>query len=70
VAAVLYAISLLPTSYSLAAISGPNPLLPMAALGCGLVWSFMGNMFGRLPPMMISHMVFSYFIATQFRLPI
>lgn len=68
--AVLYGVSLLPTAYTLGGVAGPNPLLPLAALGCGLVWGFMGNMIGRLPPMIISHMVFSYFVATQFRLPI
>ena len=68
--ALLYAISLLPTAYTLAGPAGPNPLLPLAALGCGLVWSFMARLVGRLPPMIISHMVFSYFIASQFRLPL
>jgi membrane protease YdiL (CAAX protease family) len=68
-AALLYGVSLLPTSYTLAGTSGPNPLLPLAALGCGLVWSFIGRLTGRLPPLIVSHMVFSYFVATQFRLP-
>lgn len=69
-AALLYGVGLLPTTFTLTGVAGPNPLLPLAALGCGLVWSFMGSLVGRLPPMIISHMVFSYFIATQFRLPI
>jgi membrane protease YdiL (CAAX protease family) len=69
VAAVLYGVSLLPTSFTLKTVAGPNPLLPLAALGCGLVWSFMGRLVGRLPPMMISHLVFSYFVATEFQLP-
>lgn len=69
-AAFLYGVGLLPTSYTLSGVAGPNPLLPLAALGSGLVWSFMGSLVGRLPPLIISHMTFSYFIATQFRLPI
>ena len=68
-AAVLYAVSLMPTAFLLAGPAGPNPLLPLAALGCGLVWGFMANIFRRLPPLLVSHMVFTYFTATQFRLP-
>jgi membrane protease YdiL (CAAX protease family) len=67
--AVLYSISLLPTAFLLQGPAGPNPLLPLAALGCGLVWGFMANIFRRLPPLIVSHMVFTYFTATQFRLP-
>lgn len=67
--AVFYAASLLPTSYLLAGPAGPNPLLPLAALGCGLVWGFMANLMRRLPPVIVSHMVFTYFTAIQFRLP-
>lgn len=69
IAAVLYSISLLPTAFLLQGPAGPNPLLPLAALGCGLVWGFMANIFRRLPPLIVSHMVFTYFTATQFRLP-
>lgn len=67
--AVLYAVAILPTAFLLAGPAGPNPLLPLAALGCGLVWGFMANIFRRLPPLIVSHMVFTYFTATQFRLP-
>lgn len=69
VSAALYSVSLLPTAFLLAGPAGPNPLLPLAALGCGLVWGFMASMLRRLPPLIVSHMVFSYFTATQFRLP-
>ncbi len=67
--AALYSVSILPTAFLLAGPAGPNPLLPLAALGCGLVWGFMANMLRRLPPLIVSHMVFTYFTATQFRLP-
>jgi membrane protease YdiL (CAAX protease family) len=70
ISALLYALALAPTAYTLRAEPlGYNPLLPLAALGCGLVWGLMGRLFGRLWPMAFSHMVFSYFSATQFRLP-
>jgi membrane protease YdiL (CAAX protease family) len=68
--ALLYGLALAPTAYTLRAEpAGLNPLLPLAALGCGLVWGFMGRLFGRLAPIAFSHMIFSYFTATQFRLP-
>jgi hypothetical protein len=46
-----------------------NPLLVTAAVGCGLVWSFLAAQVGRLTPVMISHMAFTYFTIVQFRLP-
>jgi len=65
VAALLYALAHVPTAFSLAdPEAGLNPLLAVAALGAGLVWSFAASMFGRLPPVMISHAVFSYFAFT------
>ncbi|MEZ4225622.1 MAG: CPBP family intramembrane glutamic endopeptidase [Polyangiaceae bacterium] len=70
VAALLYAASLLPTIHLLAdPQAGPNPLLFVAAIGCGLVWSYSASLLGRLPPVMISHMAFTYFSAVQFRFP-
>jgi membrane protease YdiL (CAAX protease family) len=68
--ALAYALAHAPTLYTLRAPeAGLNPLLMIAALGCGLCWSFMTRMFQRLPPAMISHAVFTYFTATQFRIP-
>jgi membrane protease YdiL (CAAX protease family) len=70
VSAFLYAFSLLPTAYALRDPSaGLNPLLPTAALGAGLVWGFLAARLGRLPPVAISHMAFTYFTAVQFRWP-
>jgi uncharacterized protein len=69
-AALFYAAAHLPTVLTLRdPVAGPNPLLFVAALGCGIVWSFMAAMLGRLPPVIISHVAFTYFTATQFRLP-
>jgi len=62
VAAVLYAAAHLPTVVTLGdPLAGPNPLLPLAALGAGLVWSFAARVLGRLPPLMVSHAIFTYF---------
>jgi membrane protease YdiL (CAAX protease family) len=69
-AALLYALAIAPSAVALAAApAGPNPLLAVAALGCGLVWSFTAMMMKRLPPVMFSHMAFTYFTAVQFRWP-
>ena len=41
---------------------GPNPLLVVAAFGCGIVWSFLRYRTGRLAPAVISHAIFSWAI--------
>jgi membrane protease YdiL (CAAX protease family) len=70
VSALLYALCSLPTIYALRdPVAGLNPLLPTAALGAGLVWGFLAARLGRLGPVAISHMVFTYFTAVQFRWP-
>jgi hypothetical protein len=59
-----------PTIYTLQdPLAGPNPLLVVAALGCGLVWSFMTRLVRRLWPAIFSHMAFLYFTAVQFHIP-
>jgi len=68
--ALLYAAAMVPTAFTLAdPTAGPNPLLVLAALGCGIFWSFGASLLRRLPPVAISHMVFTYFMAVQFRPP-
>jgi membrane protease YdiL (CAAX protease family) len=62
IAAFLYALVHIPTAFLLAVpLAGPNPILLIASAGCGLVWSFAASMMGRLPAVMVSHAVFSYF---------
>ncbi|HEX4334611.1 MAG TPA: CPBP family intramembrane glutamic endopeptidase [Polyangiaceae bacterium] len=62
VAAALYAAAHLPTIVTLGdPMAGPNPVLPIAALGTGLVWSFAARLLGRLPPIIVSHAIFTYF---------
>ncbi len=68
--ALAYGVATLPTLWLLRdPVAGYNPLLVTAAVGCGLVWSFLAAQVGRLTPVMISHMAFTYFTIVQFRLP-
>lgn len=70
-AALLYALATLPTVYLMGdGFAGPNPLLVMAAFGCGVVWTFLAGRLGRLLPSTVSHLVFTYFSAVQFRWPV
>jgi membrane protease YdiL (CAAX protease family) len=68
-AALLYSLASLPTVYTLRADAGYNPLLVLATLGCGIVWTFLAVRTGRLVPGIISHMAFTYFSAVQFGIP-
>jgi membrane protease YdiL (CAAX protease family) len=68
--AVSYAIATLPAAFLLAdPVAGPNPVLPAGALSCGLAWGYVTKATGRLPPVMISHAVFTYFVVTRFSWP-
>jgi membrane protease YdiL (CAAX protease family) len=68
--ALAYGFATLPTLWLLRdPIAGLNPLFLTAAIGCGLVWSFLAAQIGRLTPVVISHMAFTYFTIVQFRLP-
>jgi len=70
IAALLYALSVAPSIFTLAdPIAGKNPLLFAAALGCGIFWSFVAAMTQRLPPVIVSHIAFTYFSIAQFRTP-
>ena len=68
-AVLLYSLASLPTAYTLRTPAGYNPLLVLATLGCGIVWTFLAVRVGRLVPGMFSHMAFTYFSALQFRGP-
>jgi uncharacterized protein len=69
-AALCYGVTALPTLFTLKdPLAGLNPLLVTAALGCGIVWSFLASMKGRLLPVVIAHGVFTYFSLVQFRWP-
>jgi membrane protease YdiL (CAAX protease family) len=50
-------------------VAGPNPLLVIGALGCGIVWTYTALLTKRLPPVIFSHIAFTYFSAAQFRIP-
>jgi len=68
--ALCYGLTALPTLFTLRdPMAGLNPLLVTAALGCGIVWSFLASIKGRLVPVIIAHGVFTYFSFVQFRWP-
>jgi len=68
--ALCYGAAALPTLFTLRdPVAGYNPLLVTAALGCGIVWSFLTSIKGRLVPALIAHGVFTYFSLVQFRWP-
>jgi membrane protease YdiL (CAAX protease family) len=67
--AILYATAHLPTMFLLRdPFAGPNPLVVIAALGCGLVWGLIVARTGRLPVAMISHALFTLAVAIHFPL--
>ncbi len=68
-AAVLYAIAHVPTMWALRdPVAGLNPVLPAAALACGLVWGYLARRFGRLFPSIFSHVLFDWTVLMMFRL--
>ena len=69
ITAGLYAAAHLPTLVLLAdPYAGPNPLIVLAALGCGLVWGLIVARTGRLPVAIFSHALFTWCVAVQFPL--
>lgn len=61
---LLYAAAHLPAMFVLRDnVAGLNPLLPMAALGCGLAWSYLRWRMERLPPVLFSHALFTWAVA-------
>ena len=67
--AVLYAAAHIPTMFVLSdPFAGPNPLIVLAALGCGLVWGLLVARMGRLPVAIVSHALFTWAVVLQFPL--
>ena len=67
--AVLYALAHAPTAWALRdPVAGANPVVIVAALGCGLVWGGMARRFERLLPVVISHVLFDWVVVMMFRL--
>jgi membrane protease YdiL (CAAX protease family) len=67
--AVLYAAAHLPTVSLLAdPNAGPNPLILLAALGCGLIWGLIVARTGRLPVAILSHALFTWGVTVKFPL--
>jgi membrane protease YdiL (CAAX protease family) len=71
-AAVLYAAAYVPTMWALRAGGGTgplNPVLPVAALGAGLLWGGMARSFGgRLAPGVLAHALFDWAVVMMFPL--
>jgi membrane protease YdiL (CAAX protease family) len=71
-AAVLYALAYVPTMWSLQADAGPgaglDPVLPLAALGGGLLWGAMAWTTGRLAPSILAHALFDWAVVMMFPL--
>jgi len=68
-AAVLYAIAHVPTMWALSDGGiGPNLLLPLGALGCGIVLGATVRAFGRLVPAIVAHALFDWCLVMMFRL--
>ncbi len=68
-APVLYALAHVPAAFAMRdSVAGPSPLLPLAALGCGLVWGFLNRKLGRLTPGIFSHGLFLWCMVMMFRL--
>jgi membrane protease YdiL (CAAX protease family) len=62
IASVLYAAAHLPTLFTLRdPIAGLNPLVILAALGCGIVWTFLRLYTARFGAIVVSHAVFTFF---------
>lgn len=67
-AALLYAAAHLPTVWLLSdPKAGPNPLIVLAALGCGFVWGALTRWKGRLVPAIVSHLLFDWCVVMMFR---
>lgn len=59
----LFGIAHLPTLFLFGdPVAGPNPLLVVAALGCGFVWGYLRFRLDRLFPVIISHGLFTWAI--------
>ena len=67
--AVLYALAYAPAVWGLRdPAAGLNPLVPLGALGGGLVWGFMARRYERLLPSVFSHVLFYWTVLMMFRL--
>ncbi len=60
---ILYAAAHMPTMFLLSnPMAGPNPMLVLAALGCGLVFSYLRFRTERLAPVLLAHGLFTWAI--------
>ncbi len=58
---ILYATAHMPSMFLLGnPTAGPNPLLVLASLGCGLVWAYLRYRTDRLAPVLLAHGLFTW----------
>jgi membrane protease YdiL (CAAX protease family) len=69
-AACMYALAHVPTLWALSdSTLGKNPIVLIASLGAGLLWSALARVFGdRLTPSIVSHGLFDWAVLMMFRL--
>lgn len=65
---LLYGVSFLPSAWWLRDAVGPNPLVVLAAVFGGVVWSLLVARSQRLVPSILSHGLYLWFVVAQFRL--
>lgn len=62
-ATLAYAAAHAPAVYLLSdPLAGPNPLIPLAALGCGAAWAYLRWRMERMPPVLLSHALFTWMV--------
>jgi membrane protease YdiL (CAAX protease family) len=67
--AALYSLAHVPTAIVMRdPVAGPNPLVPLAALGAGLLWGGMARRYERLLPGIFAHILFDWTVVMMFRL--
>jgi hypothetical protein len=58
---ILFGAAHLPVTFLLRdPIAGLNPLIPLAAAGCGFIWGYLANRTGRMAPAIFSHALFTW----------
>lgn len=67
-AAVLYGLAHVPVMFAMKLGDNLNPVVPLAALGCGLVWGAMTRLFRRITPGILAHALFDWCIVMMFPL--
>jgi len=66
--ALAYCVPAVPVAYHLSdPVAGYNPIVVLLALGTGLAWGYITQLYGRVAPALISHTLLVYFTVLEFR---